>query len=128
MRGSLDFGGRADRLIGGQTALGVDQVGSKDRVDEGRFAQAGLTWSLVSAGHRARAGNIPTHMTLNWNPRFNSLRSIWEVMLSKPTWLWGKTEAGLAVAGPAVAIGGECGRNTGDRGQPGERVRVYSEI
>lgn len=54
MRGSLDFGGRADRLIGGQTALGVDQVGSKDRVDEGRFAQTGLTWSLVSAGHGVR--------------------------------------------------------------------------
>lgn len=43
-------------------------------------------------------------MTLNWKPRFNSLRSIWEVMLSKPTWLRGKTEAEEAEGGPAVAI------------------------
>lgn len=29
--------------------------------------------------------NVPTQMTLNWKPRFRSLRSIWLVMLSKPT-------------------------------------------
>jgi hypothetical protein len=36
-------------------------------------------------------------MTLNWNPRFRSLRSIWDVMLSKPTWLSGSmVAAGMA--------------------------------
>ena len=35
--------------------------------------------------------NLPTQMTLNWKPRFKSLRSIWVVMLSKPTWLLGIT-------------------------------------
>jgi hypothetical protein len=40
---------------------------------------------------------LPTQMMLNWNPRFKSLRSIWEVMLSKPTWLWGyMVAAGMA--------------------------------
>ena len=34
---------------------------------------------------------IPTQMTLNWKPRLRSLRSIWVVMLSKPTWLLGIT-------------------------------------
>lgn len=37
VRDGLDFGGRADGFVGGQTALGVDQVGSKDGVDESRF-------------------------------------------------------------------------------------------
>jgi len=31
-------------------------------------------------------------MTLNWKPRFSSFFSIWLVMLSKPTWLLGKTD------------------------------------
>lgn len=35
----------------------------------------------------------PTQMTLNWKPRFRSFLSICEVMLSKPTWLRGKTVA-----------------------------------
>ena len=35
--------------------------------------------------------DLPTHITLNWKPRFRSLRSIWVVMLSKPTWLLGIT-------------------------------------
>ncbi len=35
--------------------------------------------------------HLPTQMTLNWKPRFKSLRSIWFVMLSKPTWLLGMT-------------------------------------
>lgn len=46
-----------------------------------------------------REFDIPTQMTLNWKPRFKSLRSIWEVMLSKPTWLLGKM-----VLGPMFAI------------------------
>lgn len=42
--------------------------------------------------------HVPTQMTLNWKPRFRSLRSICEVMLSKPTWLWGKMEVvGVAI-------------------------------
>ena len=35
---------------------------------------------------------LPTQITLNWKPRFNSLRSICDVMLSKPTWLRGYTD------------------------------------
>jgi len=34
----------------------------------------------------------PTQITLNWKPRFNSLRSICDVILSKPTWLRGYTD------------------------------------
>lgn len=37
-------------------------------------------------------------MTLNWKPRFKSLRSIWLVMLSKPTWPSGYTVAGATLA------------------------------
>lgn len=39
----------------------------------------------------SRSHDLPTQITLNWNPRFRSLRSIWFVMLSKPTWLLGMT-------------------------------------
>lgn len=47
----------------------------------------------------------PTTITLNWKPRFNSFRSIWEVIESKPTWLRGKTVAGEAdVAGAAAMV------------------------
>lgn len=45
-----------------------------------------------------RTEDSPTQITLNWNPRFKSLRSIWDVMLSKPTWLWGWMVAGGMVA------------------------------
>lgn len=38
----LDLGGGSDRLVGLQTTLGVDEVGSEDGVDEGRLAEAGL--------------------------------------------------------------------------------------
>jgi hypothetical protein len=43
--------------------------------------------------------DLPTHMTLNWKPRFSSFFSICCVMLSKPTWLLGKTAfpCGIAV-------------------------------
>ena len=53
-------------------------------------------------------GDLPTHMTLNWKPRFKSFRSICDVMLSKPTWLRGKT----AVWDMADAIEGK-GRGEG---------------
>lgn len=43
MRNSLDLGGRAHGLIGGETSLGVDQVGCEDGVDQSRFAQTSLT-------------------------------------------------------------------------------------
>jgi hypothetical protein len=52
------------------------------------------------------ARHVPTHITLNWKPRFKSFRSIWEVMLSKPTWLRGKTTVWAAAAIVAVADGG----------------------
>ena len=42
VRNSLDFGGRPDDLVWGQTALGVYQVGGEDGVDESRFAQSRL--------------------------------------------------------------------------------------
>ena len=45
MRNSLDLGGGAHGLIGGETALGVDQVGCEDGVDESRFAQASLSYT-----------------------------------------------------------------------------------
>jgi hypothetical protein len=41
--------------------------------------------------HDTQAAHVPTQMTLNWNPRFRSFFSICDVMLSKPTWLRGKT-------------------------------------
>lgn len=46
-------------------------------------------------------------MTLNWKPRFKSLRSIWDVMLSKPTWL-----LGAMVLGGTVAILKEVSRDS----------------
>ena len=90
-----DIGRGAYGLVGGKTALRVDQVGCEDGVDQGRLAQAGLSFeqdisqAIPESGERL--AHIPTHMTLNWKPRFKSFRSICEVILSKPTWLWGKT-------------------------------------
>lgn len=43
MRNGLDLGRGADGLVGVQTALGVDQVGCEDGVDQGRLAQTGLS-------------------------------------------------------------------------------------
>ena len=43
MRNSLDLGGGAHGLIGGEAALGVDQVRREDGVDQGRLAQTGLS-------------------------------------------------------------------------------------
>lgn len=43
MRDRLDFGGRAHGLIGGKAALGVDQVGREDGVDQCGLAQTGLS-------------------------------------------------------------------------------------
>ena len=48
--------------------------------------------------------DLPTQMTLNWKPRFRSLRSIWVVMLSKPTWLFGMTGFDWVDMTLAVAI------------------------
>lgn len=44
MRDGLDFGGGAHGLIGGEASLGVDQVGGKDGVDQGRLAQTSLSY------------------------------------------------------------------------------------
>jgi hypothetical protein len=52
----------------------------------------------------SRIYHIPTQITLNWNPRFKSLRSICVVILSKPTWLrgytycWGACRSMVAIA------------------------------
>lgn len=43
VRSSLDLGRGADGLIGLETALGVDKVGSEDGVDERRLAKTSLT-------------------------------------------------------------------------------------
>jgi len=48
--------------------------------------------------------SLPTQITLNWNPRFKSLRSICVVILSKPTWLRGYTDCWGACLS-MVAIG-----------------------
>jgi hypothetical protein len=42
VRDGLNFGSRANGLRGGQTALGVDQVGREDSVDKGRFSETSL--------------------------------------------------------------------------------------
>jgi hypothetical protein len=98
MRYSLDLGCRSHFLIRCQATFRVDQVGGKDRINQGRFAQAGLscewdvgTMKLRIIKPKKTAHDLPTHMTLNWKPRFKSFFSICDVMLSKPTWLRGKT-------------------------------------
>lgn len=50
MRNGLDFGGRADRFVGGHATLGVDKVRSKDGVDQSGLAQTRLAYSSMSAG------------------------------------------------------------------------------
>lgn len=45
MGNRLDFGGGADRFVGSQTTLGVDQMRSKDGVDQSRFSETGLAYS-----------------------------------------------------------------------------------
>lgn len=92
VRDRLNLRGRASGLIWSQSSLGLHEVGCEDSVDQGRFSKASLTcitlvWLLLQ--RRALVCNAPTQMTLNWNPRLSSLRSIWLVMLSKPTWLSG---------------------------------------
>lgn len=48
VRNGLDFGSRAHWLIGGESALGINQVRSKNRVDQGRLSKTGLSYSPVS--------------------------------------------------------------------------------
>lgn len=55
-------------------------------------------------GRESEGAAIPTQMTLNWKPRFSNFFSIWLVMLSKPTWLLGKTDGPPALM-VAAAIG-----------------------
>lgn len=105
MGSGLNLGGRTHGFIGSQAALGVDQVRRKDGVNQCGFTQTGLTLRMDQhcAQEKIVERNVPTHITLNWKPRFSSFRSICEVILSKPTWLRGKTEAGEAEAELAVA-------------------------
>jgi hypothetical protein len=51
--------------------------------------------------------NLPTQITLNWNPRFNSLRSICVVILSKPTWLRGYTDCWAACLSMVAIVAAE---------------------
>jgi hypothetical protein len=93
-------------------------VRGKDGVDERGFSKTRLacidevsSMLMLMLISRSILGciarHVPTHITLNWKPRFKSFRSIWEVMLSKPTWLRGKTTVwGTAAAIVAVADGG----------------------
>lgn len=72
-------------------------------------------------------GHVPTHMTLNWNPRFRSLRSIWEVMLSKPTWLSGKMVSVMVAIGEDVEVKGVMGCKTRECGRKGVRNERAAE-
>jgi hypothetical protein len=93
VRDGLDFGGAADGLVRGETALAVHEVRGEDSVDERRLAEPCLacTQSLLEARTRSKPvrASLPTQMMLNWKPRFTSFFSICAVMLSKPTWLVG---------------------------------------
>ena len=108
----LDLGGGPHWLIGGETTLGIHQVRGKDGVDEGGLSETRLAWRwTVSPAPNAmmiHRRNLPTHMTLNWKPRLSSFRSIWEVMLSKPTWLRGKTVEGGEVVVAAIGWMDKC--------------------
>ena len=43
MRHSLDFGGLSDRLTDGESSLAVNEVSSKDGVDQRRLSQTSLS-------------------------------------------------------------------------------------
>ena len=109
MRHCLNLGRRPDRLVWRDAPLGVDEVRREDGVDERRLAQPGLACVQRGQSRAIHCGEVldavPTQMTLNWKPRFSSFRSICDVMLSKPTWLRGKTaaEAALVVAAAIVS-------------------------
>lgn len=49
MGNSLNLCGRTDRLVGGQTTLRVDKVGSKDGVDQSRLSETSLAYSMALA-------------------------------------------------------------------------------
>lgn len=103
----VDLGRGSNNFFGNKTTLGLDKVRSEDGVDEGRFSETSLTylweeharhvsqamrgwgWRNARQSNASKLINLPTQITLNWKPRFNSFFSIWLVMLSKPTWLWG---------------------------------------
>lgn len=56
MRDGLDLGRGPDGLVGCDAALGVDQVRSKDGVDERRFPETGLSWKISAPLTKARPG------------------------------------------------------------------------
>jgi hypothetical protein len=45
VRDGLDVSGRASWLVRSEAAFGVDKVGGKDSVDQGRFSKTSLTCS-----------------------------------------------------------------------------------
>ena len=49
VRNGLNLGGGADGLLGGESALGLDEVRGEDGVDEGRLAQTSLAYDARDA-------------------------------------------------------------------------------
>jgi hypothetical protein len=91
MRDGLDLGRAADGLVRLQASLAVHEMRCEDGVDQSRLSETSLAcaWWLAMRKYFDERVYEPTQMTLNWKPRFRSFFSIWEVMLSKPTWLFG---------------------------------------
>lgn len=105
VRDRLNLGGGAGFWPWLKAALGVDEVGGEDGVDESGLSETSLSCTAhilasiyaiarITTREACGSSDVPTQMTLNWNPRFRSLRSICDVMLSKPTWLRGNTDCG----------------------------------
>lgn len=81
VRNGLDLGGRSDRFIRGKTTLGIDEVSCEDCIDQSRLSETSLT----------NTDHVELKSTLK------SFLSICAVMLSKPTWLRGKTAVVWAI-------------------------------
>lgn len=71
MGDGLNLGGCANMLVRCETALGIDQVGSKDRVDQSRLSETSLTLivqelklakgSTFPGGHRVQSSAARTN-------------------------------------------------------------------
>lgn len=105
MRNSLNFSGWSDGLIWLQSTLWINQMRCKNGIDQCRFSKTSLTWTILAIiPWIAVLLIIPTQMTLNWNPLLSNLRSIWFVIVSKPTWVLGVTGVGPCCWGGSVAV------------------------
>lgn len=47
MGNSLNLSGRSHRLLGSETTLGIDKMGSKNSVDQGRLPKTSLSYSKI---------------------------------------------------------------------------------